>query len=300
MLTACALCGHACRVNRIAGMSGKCRTKGDHRYAEIASHTLHFGEEPPLVGNGGSGTVFFSRCNLSCVFCQNHQISQEGLGTSIDEEMLAERYIELAGKGAVNINLVSPTQYLYPALCALAAASERGMDLPVVYNTNGYDSLPVVKLLDGIIDIYLPDAKYSTDAAAVKYSGAENYVGVNRAAIKEMYRQTGPLAVENGVAKHGILIRHLILPDDIAGSYDFLLWLSGEGMLDVTLSIMCQYAPKYRASECPELSRTITAKEYQDVIAYASSRGFEHILAQEMGSNEVFFPDFRNDAPFTQ
>ncbi len=300
MLTACISCGHGCGVNRVAGARGTCRTTGNFRNAEVSSHTLHFGEEPPLVGKGGSGTVFFSRCNLACVYCQNHQISHEGAGSIVDPDMLAERYHDLAVKGAVNINLVSPTHYLYPLLEAVAIASERGMNLPLVYNTNGYDSVPVLRLLDGIIDIYLPDAKYSTDALAKKYSGAENYVSANRAAIREMYRQTGALEVHEGVARHGTIIRHLVLPDDIAGSYDLLLWLSDSGMKDATLSLMSQYAPKHRAAEHPPLARTVTAQEYHDVIEYASSLGFTHILAQELGSNEVYFPDFKNDMPFKQ
>ncbi|MBI4977170.1 MAG: radical SAM protein [Spirochaetes bacterium] len=299
-LAACICCGHRCGIDRTRNESGVCGITGDFRSASIASHTLHFGEEPPIVGKGGSGTVFFAGCNLRCVFCQNYQISHDGKGDLLDEQEIASIYRKLADQGACNINLVSPTQYIYPAVLGLMQFYRDGGDIPVVYNTNGYDSMELLTLLDGIVDVYLPDAKYSDGAHAERYSHAGvNYVDVNRQAIREMYRQCGALTFSDDIAVRGVIIRHLVLPDDIAGSYEFLLWLKDNGMTGVTLSIMSQYAPKYRANEYPAVARSITPKEYNGVVDYAVELGFENLLIQEMESSSVYFPDFGKEQPFS-
>jgi putative pyruvate formate lyase activating enzyme len=299
LLTPCRLCGRRCGVIRMENAPGFCRTTSlDPYHVRCSSYTLHFGEEPPLVGRGGSGTVFFTHCNLRCVFCQNHQISQAGLGRDIAYQELARIFLALQQEGAENINLVTPTHYIYPILLALRDAYREGLDRPLVYNTNGYDAVELVSLLDGIVDIYLPDMKYTDPAACEKYSSGTNYPEVAKRAIKEMYRQVGTVASSRGVAKRGVIIRHLILPENIAGSYDFLLWLKDEGIMDVTLSLMSQYAPQHRAREFPELSRRVSTKEYRDVVRYAVDLGFTRLLTQGLSSSDVYLPDFERDDPF--
>jgi len=263
-----------------------------------ASATLHFGEEPVLVGRGGSGTVFLSRCNLCCVFCQNHQISQEGLGRDVQAEDLADVFLDMQAQGAENVNLVTPTHYFYPILLALNMACSRGLALPIVYNTNGYDSLTLLTLLDGIVDIYLPDLKYMDEGNALRYSAAPGYSTVAKAALQEMYRQVGSVELEHGAARKGLLIRHLVLPDDISGSYEALLWLKDAGLTEATIGLMSQYSPQYRAREYPELLRRLHPKEYRDFVEYAEKLGFEHVLTQSLASTEHYLPDFRRRDPF--
>ena len=300
LLGECRLCGHRCGVNR-ADTPGFCRTTSPGlEYARVSSQNLHFGEEPPLVGRGGSGTVFFSRCNLRCVFCQNHQISQDGLGQEVPYQELTSTFLRLQGQGAENINLVTPTHYTYPILLALRDAYRRGLSVPLVYNTNGYDSLELLELLDGIVDVYLPDMKYMDADHAAKYSSANDYPAVAKAALNEMYRQVGPVAASRGVAERGVIIRHLILPNNLAGSYDFLLWLKDEGMLDATLSLMSQYSPQYRAREFNELKGRIPRSEYREIVRYAVELGFKHLLTQGLDSSDVYLPDFRRDDPFSR
>lgn len=256
-----------------------------------------------LVGFGGSGTVFFTHCNLRCVFCQNYQISQLGMGTEIDASELATIFLDLQEQGAENINFVTPTHCIYPILLALADACSKGLDLPLVYNTNGYDSVELLRLLDGIIDIYLPDMKYMDPVPAMKYSSGKDYPDVAKAAIIEMYRQVGPVCfskadARKNVAARGLIIRHLVLPENLANSYDFLLWLKDQGMTDVTLSIMSQYSPQHRAREFQELNNTVSHGEYRSIVQYAVDLGFENVLAQGLDSSEIYLPDFRNEKPF--
>lgn len=299
LLEKCCLCGHSCGVDRTAGAIGFCRAHAvDLNHARCSSWTLHFGEEPPLVGRGGSGAVFFTHCNMRCVFCQNYQISQVGLGDDVSVSELARIFLQLQRDGAENLNWVTPTHYIYPILSALREAIKQGFDLPVVYNTNGYDSVQLLRLLDGIVEIYLPDLKYMDEANAVKYSAAPGYPEVAKAAIKEMYRQVGRVRMRKGVARKGLVIRHLVLPGNIANSYDFLLWLKDEGMEDVTLSIMRQYSPRHRAAEFPELNRHISAREYREIVKYALDLGFTHLLTQGIESRDVYFPDFEQNEPF--
>ncbi|HOT51589.1 MAG TPA: radical SAM protein [Candidatus Hydrogenedentes bacterium] len=299
LLTSCRLCGHACGVNRLEGKTGFCRTApaaaGD---ARVSSHTLHFGEEPMLVGRGGSGTVFFSHCNLRCVFCQNHQISQGGMGARTTANELADIFLTLQGEGAENINLVTPTHYMYPILLGLRRAFQNGLALPVVYNTNGYDRLELLRLLDGIVDIYLPDMKYMDEAPARAYSQAPDYPAVAKAAILEMYRQAGPVELVDGIARKGLIIRHLILPGGIAGSYDLILWLRDMGLTDVTLGLMSQYSPQHRARDFPELATRIESQEYLEIVRYAIDQGFEHVLVQGFDSADLYLPDFEREKPF--
>ncbi len=299
MLARCRICGNRCGIDRTACAVGRCRADAaDLEHVRVASHTLHFGEEPPLVGRGGSGTVFFAHCNLRCVFCQNHQISQGGLGTEIHYRQLADIFLDLQRRGAENVNLVTPTHFIYPILLALHDAHVRGLDLPLVYNTNAYEDTAFLRLLDGIVDVYLPDMKYMDAAEAERYSGVKGYPAVAKEALAEMLRQTGLLNVENGVAKRGIILRHLVLPDNLGGSYDLLLWLRDAGLTGITLSLMSQYAPQHHAGDYPELEAPISPKEYEDLVEYALTQGLECLLVQETGSQSLYVPDFRKREPF--
>jgi putative pyruvate formate lyase activating enzyme len=299
LLRACCACGHRCGVDRTGNARGFCSTTApDLHHAAVASHTLHFGEEPPLVGRGGSGTVFFSGCNLRCVFCQNHQISQGELGEPVHYTELARLFLGLQDQGAENINLVTPTHYIHPIIEALLESYRQGLRLPVVYNTNGYESVELLAMLDGIVDIYLPDMKYMEAAHGLAYSSAEGYPSVAKLAIKEMYRQVGPLVMENGVARRGLIVRHLILPNNLSNTYDFLLWMRDEGMEQAAVGLMSQYSPQFRALEYPELSGRIGKSEYREIVEYALDLGFDHLLTQGLDSSDLYLPDFRRDEPF--
>lgn len=299
MLEACCACGHRCGVDRTRNALGFCRAETpDVHYVRCASHTLHFGEEPPLVGRGGSGTVFFSGCNLRCVFCQNYQISQEGLGDDMHYADLARVFLALQEQGAENINLVTPTHYVYPIMEALLEAGEQGLRLPLVYNTNGFESVELLELLDGIVDVYLPDMKYMENAHAIEYSKAPDYPSVAKRAIREMYRQVGPLAIEDGAATRGLIVRHLILPNNLSNTYDFLLWMRDEGMTGATLSLMSQYSPQHLALNYPKLRDRVGSREYHEIIDYALGLGFEHLLTQGIESTDSYLPDFRRENPF--
>lgn len=295
----CRLCENRCEVNRIENVAGRCRTtSADCFHVRYASHSLHFGEEPMLVGRGGSGTVFFTHCNLRCVFCQNFQISQLGMGTDIHYEELSDIFLKLQREGAENINLVTPTHYVYPIMLALQSAYQGGLRLPLVYNTNAYETPELLALLDGLVDIYLPDMKYMDAACGEKYSGATNYPETAKKAIIEMYRQVGPLTMEGCVARKGLIIRHLVLPNHLAGSYDFLLWLMDAGLCEATIGLMSQYGPRHRAREFKELREPVDAREYKRIVEYASDLGFTHILAQGPDSHAHYVPDFSQKRPF--
>ena len=295
----CVCCGHICNTNRNEKKIGRCKIFEDTNHVKTASHTLHFGEEPMLVGKGGSGTVFFSSCNLSCVFCQNYQISNEGVGESVNIETLGDYFLSLEREGALNINLVSATHVIYPVLKGLKIALEKGLNLPIVYNTNGYDTKELLDCLDGIVDIYLPDLKYVFDDKAIKYSRAENYFNVAINAIEIMKSQVGDLTVnDNGIAERGIIIRHLILPNNESDSYDVLIELKERGFLKSTISLMSQYNPKFKALDFENINRKLYKKEYDDVVDYALDLGFENLLVQEMESSENYLPDFTKEKPF--
>lgn len=278
---------------------GRCRAVySSPTHVRVASATLHFGEEPPLVGDGGSGTVFFTHCNLRCVFCQNHEISQGGVGEEVDARELAKTFLALMEKGAVNINLVTPTHAIYPTLIALRDAYQKGLSLPLVYNTNAFDSVPLLRALDGIVDIYLPDMKYMRGEHAKTYSRAEAYPAVMQEALREMWRQVGALRFAGDVATSGLLIRHLVLPNDVSDSYDALILLSDAKMTGATLNIMSQYSPCYEARTYPDIAEAPTVKEYKAVVAYAIEKGFEHVIVQGIESRDVYLPDFSQDDPF--
>lgn len=268
-LASCLMCPRACRVNRVKGELGFCRTG---RLARVDSAFLHFGEEEELVGNGGSGTIFFSYCNLGCVYCQNSSLSCQGQGSETTAEGLADMMLLLAAQGAENINCVTPTHVTAQILEALVIARGKGLVAPLVYNCGGYESIETLSSLEGIFDIYMPDLKYSEPAAAAGFSAAGDYWPIAQAALREMHRQVGDLVVEGGRAKRGLLVRHLVLPNRIAGSFevlDFLKTLS----VHTYVNIMDQYVPHYRASQYQELNRPVTAQEYREVITYARSIG---------------------------
>jgi putative pyruvate formate lyase activating enzyme len=234
----------------------------------------HFGEEPPLVGFSGSGTIFFTNCNLSCVFCQNYDISQLGHGSTVSIEQLSEFMITLQNRGCHNINLVSPTHFVTQIISALVIAVEKGLEIPIVYNCGGYESVETLKLLDDIVDIYMPDIKYSNNETAARLSGIKNYWDVVQSAVKEMHRQVGELHINRrGIAKRGLLIRHLVLPNNLAGSERVVDFVVDEISKDTYINIMDQYYPAYRANEYNELNRIITNDEFEKVIEYARKKG---------------------------
>ncbi len=292
----CRLCGHGCGVDRLRGETGRCRTEGEGARVRVAAATLHFGEEPPIVGRGGSGTVFFSSCNLRCLFCQNHQISHEGLGQDCPWQELAERFRDLEARGAENINLVTPTHWMLPVARALCRAYANGLRLPLVYNTNGFDSQALLALLDGVVDIYLPDLKYLDGEVAGRLSSAPGYPETAKAALRAMHAQVGGLDLD--APGRGMIVRHLVLPGNLSQSYDVLLWLADAGMLGAPLSLMGQYAPHYRAAEVSALADRISAAEYEALVDFAGKLGFEQVLVQEMASQETYVPDFQRDNPF--
>jgi putative pyruvate formate lyase activating enzyme len=284
MLGSCRLCPRACGINRLSGEKGFCKAGSELELAYVGPHQ---GEEPPISGIKGSGTIFLKHCTMSCVFCQNWQISQETNNIKSETQNFASL------QNTHNLNLVSPTQYL-PHVLELISDTK----LPIVYNTNGYDSVDVLTLLDGIVDIYLPDIKYGDNALAKKYSRTDNYVEYNQAALREMYRQVGLLQTDaDGIAVRGMIIRHLVLPGHLENSkrcLDFIAGLSTE----LTVSIMAQYSPQYEAARYPEINRKITAEEYAEIVDYAGSLGLENCFVQEPESQEVFLPDFERDKPF--
>jgi len=300
-LAACDICPRECGVNRREGELGFCRSA--YRPV-VAAVCAHHGEEPVISGERGSGTVFLGNCNLRCLYCQNYQISQVGTGQpdkETDFRTLAEKMLYLQdGLGCHNINLVSPSHFVPQIVRVLLEAVPMGLRLPLVYNTSGYDSVKSLKELEGIADIYLSDLRYASDKWAIKLSQARGYVAHARAAIKEMYRQVGNVVLdEAGIARRGLIVRHLILPGGIAGSRESLGWLVGEVSAGVTVSIMSQYFPAHRASRVPYLARTISQPEYSAVVALVAELGLENGWLQETGAAGDYLPDFRHqDAPF--
>jgi putative pyruvate formate lyase activating enzyme len=269
------LCPRHCGVNRLAGEGGKCHIT---RQAVISSYGPHFGEESPLVGRHGSGTIFFTYCNLRCVFCQNYTISQLGEGWAVDKEELAKMMLSLQAKGCHNVNLVSPTHVVPYILEALELAVGMGLYLPLVYNSGGYDSVETLELLDGIIDIYMPDMKYSNDKIAEQLSGIEDYPKVNKAAIKEMHRQVGDLQLEEqGIAQRGLLVRHLVLPNRLAGTEEIVAFLAHEVSTNTYLNIMAQYHPCHKAFDIPQLSRPVSKQEFYEAIDLAHRQGLNRL-----------------------
>lgn len=272
----CDLCARYCYVNRRLTTKGAvCRT-GEH--AVVNSFGPHHGEEDPLRGTNGSGTIFFSWCSLRCVFCQNWEISQKGQGHEVEAEELADMMLQLQAQGCHNINFVTPSHVVAQIIAAVNIAAQKGLRLPLVYNTGGYDSPEALALLDGIIDIYMPDMKYGDSRIARKYSKVRDYVEMNFAAVKEMHRQVGDLQLDaQGIAQRGLLVRHLVLPGEIAGTEAVMAFLANDISTNTYLNLMDQYYPCYRAGENPPLDRTLYETEYRQALAYAEQYGLHRL-----------------------
>jgi putative pyruvate formate lyase activating enzyme len=274
LIKGCRLCPRSCGVDRTEGEKGFCRTGSK---AMVSSWGPHFGEERPLVGKYGSGTIFFAYCNLGCIYCQNYTISHLGEGMEITPERLASIMLELQSIGCHNINLVTPTHQMPMILEALPFAIKDGLSIPIVYNCGGYESVDALKILDGIVDIYMPDFKYTDPEVAKRFSLAEDYPDVARRAIKEMYRQVGDLLIEEGIAIRGLLVRHLVLPEGLAGTDEVVRFLAQEISKNTYLNIMDQYHPCYEAFEHPPLNRRITSREYKRALDVAIKAGIKRI-----------------------
>lgn len=272
-LAACDLCPHQCGVNRIKGEQGRCHSGLKPR---IASANLHRGEEPPISGSKGSGTIFFSGCTLHCLFCQNFPISQQDTGETISTAELARKMVQLQRRGAHNLNLVTPTHWLPQFLAALWLAVPLGFHLPVIWNSSGYEAVDALQLLDGVVSVYLPDMKYSDDLQAVELSGAPGYRQVNRLALQEMLRQVGQFQVdESGIARHGLIVRHLVLPEGRAGSVETLSWIAEQLGQETHIALMSQYFPAHLAVSREGLNRKVTGDEYDAVVEELSALGLE-------------------------
>jgi putative pyruvate formate lyase activating enzyme len=270
-LSICDVCAWNCTVDRRAGQVGVCRTGV---CAKVSSHGPHLGEEDPLRGWRGSGTIFFTRCNLKCQFCQNHDISQTDAGREVEPEDLAVIMLELQAQGCHNINFVSPSHVVPQIMAGVLIGAEAGLRVPLVYNTGGYDSMVMLKLLDGVIDVYMPDMKYADAEIARRYSKIPDYPQVNQAAVQEMHRQVGDLQVnEMGLAVRGLLVRHLILPDNLAGTDQIVEFLAKGVSPNTYVNMMDQFRPAYKAHHFPELNRRITRHEYQAAVRMAEAAG---------------------------
>lgn len=270
-LSCCDLCAHACRANRLQGAKGVCKA-GDS--VQVSSFGPHFGEESVLVGRAGSGTIFFTGCNLKCVFCQNWDISHLRQGQTVSTEELAEIMLALERTGCHNINLVTPTPYLPQILAALEIAAGQGLSLPIVYNCGGYESLTALELLDGIVDIYMPDIKFGDDVSALPLTGARNYFSAVKAAVAEMHRQVGDLQLDaNGIAYRGLLVRHLVLPGNLAATEKVFDFIANEISRHTYINIMDQYYPAYQANKYPPLNRRLHYHEYKAAIETAKAAG---------------------------
>lgn len=283
ILEQCTICPHNCKIDRKNGQVGRCKSKDT---VKIALYSTHNFEEPCISGKKGSGTVFFSNCNLNCVFCQNYEISQEEKGTEITINRLAEIFLEQQEKDVENINLVTPTSYVPQIIEAIKLARKQGLKLPIVYNTNGYEKVETLKMLEGYIDIYLPDLKYSDNKLAKRLSKVDNYFEITTEALKEMYRQTGKAIFDDrGIMKKGMIIRHLVLPNHILNSRRVLKWIN-DNMNDVYVSVMAQYFPTYKAKEIEDINRKLTKEEYNQIENYLYRLNLENGYIQELGEHE--------------
>ena len=275
LLRSCTLCPRKCMVNRTSGEHGFCRTL-DKPY--VSSWNPHFGEEAPLVGSRGSGTIFFTNCNLGCLFCQNYTISHLGEGGEMSFEALADTMLTLQKYGCHNINFVTPTHQVPMILKSLEIAIDRGLSVPLVYNCGGYEALETLNILDGVIDIYMPDFKYADSEVANKYSKAKDYPSVVKAAIREMHRQVGDLVTDSrGIALRGLLVRHLVLPEGLAGTEEVVRFLAKEISPDTYTNIMAQYYPCYKAIEHPPMDRGLTNREYKEALEVARKAGLKRL-----------------------
>jgi putative pyruvate formate lyase activating enzyme len=293
LLSPCRICPRKCGVDRLAGEIGNCRAGID---VKVSSYHQHYGEEPPLVGKHGSGTIFFAHCNLHCVYCQNWEISQLGMGkeTSLDE--LASMMLRLQELGCHNVNFVTPTPWIPQIIKALSIAQNRGLKVPVVYNCGGYESPEVLRLLEGIIDIYMPDIKYSNNEYADKYSSATGYWEIVKAALLEMFRQVGDMKLENGIAQKGLLIRHLVLPNDIAGSKKGFEFIRQNLSERTVVNVMAQYYPIYRANQYPDIARRITTKEFRRALTELGKNGLDKGFKQTIDTLfRAVIPEWTDD-----
>lgn len=283
LLEKCAICPHNCGINRLNNQIGRCKSKDT---VKVALYSTHNFEEPCISGKKGSGTVFFSNCNMNCVFCQNYEISQKGKGKEISIEELADIFIKQQKKDVENINLVTPTSYVPQIIEAIKIARGNGLKLPIVYNTNGYEKVETLKMLDGFVDIYLPDFKYSDNELGKRLSKVDNYFEIATEALKEMYRQTGKAVFnDEGIMQRGMIIRHLVLPNHILNSRRVLKWIN-ENMHDVYVSVMAQYFPTYKAKEIDDISRKLKKEEYEQIENYLYRLDLENGYIQELGEHE--------------
>ena len=289
LLEKCEICPHKCKINRANGNMGRCKAKDT---IKVALASIHNFEEPCISGKKGSGTIFFSNCNMNCIYCQNYEISQQGKGKEISIEELAKIFIKQQEKDVENINLLTPTSYVPQIIEAIKIAKNNGLKIPIVYNTNGYENIETIKMLKGYIDIYLPDLKYSQNSLAKKYSKVDNYFEIATTAIKEMYNQVGsPIFNEEGVMQKGVIIRHLVLPNNIQNSKEVLKWINDNMPKDIFVSVMAQYFPTYKAMESKELNRKLNEKEYNEIEQYLYSLDTENGYIQDLGEDEeVYVP----------
>ena len=283
-LAKCEICPHKCGVNRTKNEVGRCKSTDK---VKIALYSLHHFEEPCISGKHGSGTVFFSNCNLNCVYCQNYEISQQGKGREITIEELAKILIKQQDRHAENINLVTPTSYTLQIIEAIKIAKKNGLNIPIIYNTNGYENIDTLKLLEGYVDVYLPDLKYYDNELGKKYSKVDNYFEIATKAIQEMYRQVGsPKFTHNGMIQKGVMIRHLVLPNHIENSKKILKWLKENMDEQVYIDIMAQYFPTYKAKDMKDLNRKLTKEEYQEIEEYVYQLDIQNGYMQELGEHE--------------
>jgi len=299
-LTKCECCPRKCRVNRLEGQVGFC---GISASIQVSHAGLHFGEEPPISGTKGSGAVFFAGCNLRCVFCQNYQISQEfqqGHTRTLTTDELASEMLRLQDEGAHNINFVSPSHMIFQMADAIKVAKGKGLVVPVVYNTNGYDSVDALRQIRGLVDIYLPDIKYLENGPGKQFSAVDDYADIIPEVLREMLDQVGHLEMDDeGIAVRGLLVRHLVLPGYLGNSRRCLRFLADLSQ-DTFVSIMSQYSPQYKACDYPGLNRTLTADEYDAIIDYALDLGLENAFIQELESQDHYLPDFARETPFNR
>ena len=283
LLEQCKICPHECKINRNNGKIGRCKSTDK---VKIALYSTHNFEEPCISGKKGSGTVFFSNCNLNCIFCQNYEISQEGKGEEISIEGLAEIFLKQQEKDVENINLVTPTSYIPQIIEAIKIAKSKGLKLPIVYNTNGYEKIETLKMLDGYIDIYLPDFKYAQNELGKRLSKVDNYFEITTEALREMYKQTGKAIFDDrGIMQKGMIVRHLVLPNHLVNSRKVLKWLN-DNMNDVFVSVMAQYFPTYKAKELEDINRKLTKEEYEQIESYLYRLNLENGYIQELGEHE--------------
>lgn len=280
----CSICPHYCKVDRKSGEVGRCKSNDK---LKVALASLHFYEEPCISGKNGSGTIFFSNCNLNCIYCQNYEISQQGKGNQITVEELADMFINQQENGANNINLVTPTSYVKQIVQAIDIARNNGLNLPIIYNTNGYENIETIKRLEGYIDVYLPDLKYYSNSLAKKYSKVDAYFEIATKAIQEMYSQVGQVVFnKDGLIQKGVIIRHLVLPNHILNTKHILKWIKENLPTDIYVSVMAQYFPTYKAKEDVSLNRKLTKKEYKEIEEYLYCLDLPNGYMQELGKHE--------------